>query len=298
MENNIHKTALIFEGGGMRGAFSAGIVKVLLDEKLYFNYVSGISAGSSNVINYMLRDSERARKSFVDIVEDPNFGGWKSFFKGKGYFNSEYLYEQACINENILPLDYEKFISNPAHFKIGAFDAEVGKEIYWGKEDVDSLFDLVKIVRASSSMPIFMPQTKVKGRTYVDGGLGGGIPLERAIKDGYSKFFIVRTRKKDYRKHKPKHEQFIKTMFKKQPKIADALLNRYIKYNYTLGKIDDLEKKGDAFVVYPNFMNVENKDTDLEKLKLLYSAAVYQGERDKDKWKQFINGIEGKTNYK
>ena len=79
MINNIHDTALIFEGGGMRASYTSGILNNLLEQNLYFDYVTGISAGSSNAVNYLSRDTERARKSFVDLVKDPNFGGWGKF---------------------------------------------------------------------------------------------------------------------------------------------------------------------------------------------------------------------------
>ncbi|HCX03129.1 MAG TPA: patatin family protein, partial [Clostridiales bacterium] len=79
IKNNIKDTALIFEGGGMRASYTAGILNNLLENKLYFNYIAGISAGSSHTVNYVSRDKERAKKSFVDFVKDPNFGGWKSF---------------------------------------------------------------------------------------------------------------------------------------------------------------------------------------------------------------------------
>src|SRR6056297_764292 len=121
-ENNISNTALIFEGGGMRASYTAGIVNILLENKMYFDYVAGISAGSSHAVNYITRDRERTKKSFVDFVKDPNFGGWKSFLKGEGFFRSEYLYEEACLENASLPFDFEKFMQNPARIRIGAFN--------------------------------------------------------------------------------------------------------------------------------------------------------------------------------
>ena len=76
LSNNIHDVALIFEGGGMRASFSAGILNSFLEAELYFDYVTGVSAGASCTINYLSRDPVRAKKSFVDIVQYPAFGGW------------------------------------------------------------------------------------------------------------------------------------------------------------------------------------------------------------------------------
>ena len=85
--------ALIFEGGGMRNSYTAGMVVELLARNLNFGRVYGISAGSSHTVNYLVRDATRARASFVDLVKYPRFGGWGSFLRGTGYFNSPYLYE-------------------------------------------------------------------------------------------------------------------------------------------------------------------------------------------------------------
>ena len=48
--NNIKDTALIFEGGGMRASYTAGFLNNLLENKIYFDYVAGISALSDRSV--------------------------------------------------------------------------------------------------------------------------------------------------------------------------------------------------------------------------------------------------------
>ena len=187
--NNIMDTALIFEGGGMRASYTAGFLNNLLENELYFNYVAGISAGSSHSVNYLSRDVQRAKRSFVDLVQDPNFGGWKSFIKGEGFFRAQYIYEETCYPDAALPFDIDLFMENPAQLRIGAFERDSGEIKYYSKEDILDLQDLVKIVRSSSSMPIFMPPTQYKEHYYVDGGLGGGIALDIAKKRWHEEIF-------------------------------------------------------------------------------------------------------------
>lgn len=43
---NVLDTALVFEGGGMRNAYTAAVVAELLAQGIHFGHVSGISAGS------------------------------------------------------------------------------------------------------------------------------------------------------------------------------------------------------------------------------------------------------------
>ncbi|HOH67784.1 MAG TPA: patatin-like phospholipase family protein, partial [Bacilli bacterium] len=43
---NIKKVALVLQGGAVRGAFTAGVLDVLMENDLYFQYVIGVSAGA------------------------------------------------------------------------------------------------------------------------------------------------------------------------------------------------------------------------------------------------------------
>ncbi|AFA48409.1 patatin-like phospholipase family protein [Acetobacterium woodii] len=286
--NNISDIALIFEGGGMRASYTAGILNNLLENKIYFDYVAGISAGSSHSINYLSRDSKRARQSFVDLVLEPEFGGWKYFFKGEGFFHSKYIYEGTSHPEGPLPFDFEKFKANPAQLRIGVFDRERGEVVYFTKDDIHEMNDLMKIIRSSSSLPIFMPPTQYKDHTYLDGGLGGGIALDVAKKDGYKKYFVVLTREKGYRKPPFKFKRAIKVYYRKYPQVVKAMLTRHYFYNQTLDELEQLQRKGQAFLVYPDQMPVSNRETDFKKLSECYKLGYVQGKRDIPKWKSFL----------
>ncbi|MEL1135033.1 patatin family protein [Desulfitobacterium sp. THU1] len=286
--NNIKDTALIFEGGGMRASYTAGFLNTLIESELFFDYVAGISAGSSHCVNYLSRDTERAKRSFVDIVLDPKFGGWRSFFQGEGFFRSQYIYEETHYSEALLPLDFSAFMGNPAQLRIGVFERDRGELKYYTKEDIHDVKDLVKIVRSSSSMPIFMPPTYYDGHYYVDGGLGGGIALDIAKKDGLKKFFVVLTRKKGYRKSPAQFKGFIKAYYRRYPNVVEAMLKRHIIYNQTLEELEQLEREGKAFLVYPEEMPVSNREINFSKLSESYRLGYEQGQRDVSKWKEFL----------
>ncbi|WAW15202.1 patatin-like phospholipase family protein [Peptostreptococcus equinus] len=289
MDNlDVENIALIFEGGGMRCAFSAGISNVLVENKINFKYVTGISAGSSILVNYVIKDTIRTKKTFVDIAADKNFGGWKTFMSGKGYFNSDYIYEESSQPGQILEFDFQKLMATDIRFKIIAFDIESAQGREFTNEDVNSSDDIIKIVRASSSLPIFMKPTHYQGRDFYDGGLTGGIAIENAINDGYEKFFIVRTRPRGYRKEKPKRTKLLKKHYRNYPKVYQALITRYENYNRQCDLIDKLEKEGKAYVVYPDDMKINQRELDLFKLENTYKEAFYQGQKELDKWIEFI----------
>ncbi len=288
LESNIKDTALIFEGGGMRASYTAGILNTLLESGIYFDYVAGISAGASNSINYLTRDPERAKKSFVDIVLEPEFGGWLSFFKGEGYFCARYIYEETHYPDAALPLDFETFMANPASLRIGAFEVDSGNMRYFTRDDINSVQDLARIVRCSSTLPFFMPPTTFQQKVYLDGGLGGGLALDIARRDGFKKFFAVLTRPRGFRKEPLKVPQLIKFYFRKTPHVAEALLNSYKKYNQALEELEQLESEGKAFLVCPDVMPVTSMETSFVKLEESYRMGYRQAQRDLPRWQEFL----------
>lgn len=279
MESNIKNTALIFEGGGMRACFSAGVATRLLENEIYFDFVAGISAGSSCTISYLARDKWRLKYSFVDSVKDPNFGGWKSFLKGKGYFNSKYLYEESAGPSSPYPFDVETLLKNPADFAIGAYNIDKGKLVYWNKSDITDFMSLMSRVRASSSLPVLMPVAEVDGDKYIDGGVSGGIALEPAIERGYEKFVIVLTRPRGYRKDPVKKSLVLDKLFKDYPQALEAIYTRYIRYNESLDLINKLEKEGKAVIIAPNKMEIDNREMDIKKLEKYYHLGQVEAKK-------------------
>ncbi len=290
MHSNIFDTALIFEGGGMRASYTAAVANTLLAEKMYFNYVAGISAGASLAVNYLSRDPARMKKSFVEIMHDKRVGGWGSFLRGKGFFSSDWIYLEMGKPDGVMPFDWNTFLQNPGEIRIGAFQQDTGRMVYWGKKEMQALRDLMVRVQASSSLPLYMPPVTIDGHVYVDGGVGGtgGIALDIAKQDGYKRFFIVRTRPKSYRRSPPKNPDLLRFLYRKQPLLLQALLRRHEVYNETLDEISKLEEAGQAYVFYPEVMPVENRERNVRFLDVSYRLGLAQSRRELPRWKAFL----------
>jgi predicted patatin/cPLA2 family phospholipase len=290
LSSNISDVALVFEGGGMRASYTSAVVTTLLDAGIFFDWVGGISAGSSCTANYLARDPDRAKKSFVDFVGDNNFGSVKTFLQGKGYFNAQYIYEQTAGPDQALPYDFATYSANPATRRIGAFECETGQQVYWGHEDMRTLPQLMRSVRASSSMPVLMPPVHIDGKTYVDGALGptGGIPLDAARADGYRRFFVVLTQERTYAKRPSRAPWLFTTHFRKLPAAAEAVSTRWRRYNQTREELFDLESSGDAYLFVPEQMTVSNSTTNLTALQASYNTGLAQSRRELPRWRDFL----------
>lgn len=287
---NVSDVALVFEGGGMRGSYTAATIPVLLREKLFFPVVCGISAGSSNTINYVSQSPERAKRTFVDFVTDPQFGSWRTWVRGQGMFNAEYIYEHSAGPEEALPLNFDEFHENRADVRIGAFDIELGETVYWSKRDMPELADMARRVRASSTMPGLMPTVTIDGRDYVDGAVGenGGIALDAAQEAGFERFFVVLTRPAGYRKRAPRLKSAYAAWFRKHPTVAEGLLQRHVNYNRQLDELERLEKEGRAYVFRPWHMLIGNQERRLDHLDAMFALGTYQAEREVERWHEFL----------
>ena len=289
---HIDDTALVFEGGGMRGAFTAGIVATLIEEGIDFAHVSGISAGSSNTVNYVSRDAKRAHDTFTTVADSPEFGGFRHWIEGRGMFNVDYLYDEIAQPDGDAPLDLDTFLTNPAEVRNGAFNATRGEEVWFTKDDMRTVEEVGRCVRASSTLPIIMPTVTIDGDTYVDGALGpnGGIPLDAPMRDGYRKFFVVLTRPRDFVKTptKPGVCSALRLAFPRLPSIAEAVARRTVAYNAARRKLFQLEEQGRALIVTPGDLGTDKMEMNVDRLEDAYDAGVVRARADLPRWEAFL----------
>lgn len=291
LSSNVLDCALVFEGGGYRGSFSAGVASVLLQNGLYFDYVCGLSAGASNTVNYLSRDQQRLYDSFILNDKTKDAVGLKSFLRGKGYFDADFLYEAAPHN-GALPFDWNTFSANPARVCIQAFESSTGKTVRFTKEQMTDIDRMMDLVRASSTLPGAMKPLPVDGRTFYDGGLGtgAGIPLCMAEDAGLSKFLFVATRPRGYRKKAPtdREKRLYQRLSKDSPYLRNALLTRWERYNAALAHVEDLEAKGQALIIAPYMMKVESGTRDPQKQMDAYNLGRRQTEEQLPKIREFV----------
>ena len=287
---NVPDVALVFEGGGMRAAYTSAVVVALVEAGLVFPFVAGISAGASNTVNYLTGDAWRARASFTTFAADPQFGNWRTFVRGQGLFNSDYIYRRTSGPGEALPFDYPAFLAHPAEFAIEAFRARDGATVRWGRADIREQRDLMARVQASSTMPVVMPPVEIDGEVYVDGALGatGGIAIDAAREAGFSKFLVVLTQERGYAKGPMSNPWFYRRHFRRYPSVADALLTRWSRYNATRDELFQLERQGVAYLFAPDAMTVSNGERNVAKLEAAHAQGLAQMAREMPALREFL----------
>lgn len=67
------KTGLVVEGGGMKCAYSAGILDKFLDDDITFSYCIGVSAGAANTLSYLAGQRGRNLRFYTEHLRDPRY---------------------------------------------------------------------------------------------------------------------------------------------------------------------------------------------------------------------------------
>lgn len=260
-------TGLVLEGGGMRCAFTAGVLDFFMDNQIWFPYTIGVSAGASNGISYISRQRGRSRYSYVDLMKEYKYVGLLPMLRGKGVIDMDFLFD--VYPEKYYPFDYEQYFEAKGRFVIVASDCQTGQAKYYEeKSDPDRL---LSIVRASCSLPVMCPLAYVDGKPMVDGGVCDSIPLQKSISDGNRKNLVVLTRNKGYRK-KDKDFYLPGFIFREFPELREQLKLRYKRYNEQLDYVEALEEKGDVLVIRPTRkLEVTRTEKNVDKLSSLYT---------------------------
>lgn len=259
-------TALILEGGGLRGVFTCGVLDCFMDKGIRFPFTVGVSAGACNGLSYMSGQRGRAKSSNIDLMDKHHYVGFKYLLTQGCIMDYKLLFED--FPEKIIPYDYEAYFANTDRFVMVTTNCLTGKAEYF-EEKTDSK-RLMDIVRASSSLPYVAKITYVDGMPMLDGGIADPIPVEYAQSQGYERMVVVLTRNKGYRKNE-KQLPVPKFIYRKYPELRKTLSSRNAEYNRTMEMIERLEDEGRMTVIRPvHPIEVDRMEKDTDKLRSLY----------------------------
>lgn len=258
----------------MRGVFTCGVLDALMKHEMWFNYVIGVSAGAGNGASYMSRQIRRARCSNIDLLKKYDFIGIKHLFTKGTIFDMNLLYDK--FPNEIFPYDFEAYRNNPAVFEAVTTNCLTGRAEYFHERNNHQR--LLKILRASGSLPYVSNMVEIDGVPMLDGGLVDSIPVQRAMDCGHETNVVILTRNKGYRKKEPdrKVPPFI---YKKYPRLRYVLSNRAKVYNAQLELVERLEEEGKVICIRPEKpIEVDRIEKDVEKLEALYQEGYRLGE--------------------
>ena len=283
----IKKATLVLEGGATRGIFTSGALDYLMERDLYFSDVIGVSAGSCNAVDYVSRQPGRTRDCMIPADKEGNYYyGIKDFVKEKSLMNMDLIFDK--YPNELLPFDFETYFNSEINCQIVTTNCLTGKAEYM-TEDSDNE-RLMRLCRASSSMPLLTPIVNIDNVPYLDGGLADSVPIRRAQQMENEKIVVILTKNQGYRKSviSPAMQRVYKRAYKSYPNLIRTIFRRSFEYNKTMNYLDQLEKRGEIFILRPQVKPVSRLERNKETLHAFYGHGYKYTERKFDDLMEYL----------
>jgi predicted patatin/cPLA2 family phospholipase len=212
------RTALVVEGGAMRGIFSVGVLDVFLERGFEpFDLAIGASAGACNLASHLARQDGRNRRCYFDLMTRREFIDLRRFVIGQSVVDLDWLWDELAARE---PLDVEAIARAPVEFVVVATSATSGKPVYLRPSPVDMFYAL----KGSCALPgLYRGRVSVGGESLIDGGVTDPIPVEEAIRRGARRIVAIRSRPAAYVKTDGWRSRASTLLLRSEPVVAAAM---------------------------------------------------------------------------
>ncbi|HUE36570.1 MAG TPA: patatin-like phospholipase family protein [Candidatus Acidoferrum sp.] len=225
---SLAKTALIVEGGAMRGAWAAGVLAYLHESgRRQYDLVYAASSGAFSAAYFVAGMWDAGltlwREMACKVVRKSNL------LRRKPIIDLAYLVDHVFRHH--APLSVEALQKAPTQFFIVLTDCLTGEPVYFHACD-ERVF---AALRATSSLAMATRGFDfVDGKPYADGGVADPIPIRRAIADGATDITVVMTHNPAFRL-KPVPRWMGKVAYPTFPMVAQIWTARQnVNYNNAL----------------------------------------------------------------
>lgn len=259
-----NKIGLVLEGGGHRGIYTAGILDTFAENKISFDGVMGVSAGCVHGASFLSGQIGRSIRYTTKYCDNSNYMGIGSLITTGNFFNEKFCYYD--LPETLDPFDNDTFDKNQTQFFAVCTDVKTGSAIYHECETLKG--EKIKWLQASASMPLVSKIIKIEDNLLLDGGIADSIPIKKMQELGFEKNIVILTQEAGYRKNPNSLLPIIKLVYKKYPKLIEAIENRHIIYNQQLEFLEEQEKLGNVIIIRPSEKPTASR-TEKDKEKIL-----------------------------
>ena len=259
-----NKIGLVLEGGGHRGIYTAGVLDTFAENKISFDGIMGVSAGCVHGASFLSGQIGRSIRYTTKYCDNSNYMGIGSLITTGNFFNEKFCYYD--LPETLDPFDNDSFDKNQTQFFAVCTDVKTGSAIYHECEKKKK--KKIKWLQASASMPLVSKIIKIDDNLLLDGGIADSIPIKKMQELGFEKNIVILTQETGYRKNPNSLLPIIKLVYKKYPKLIEAIENRHIIYNQQLEFLEEQEKLGNVIIIRPSEKPTASR-TEKDKEKIL-----------------------------
>ncbi len=278
------KIGLVLEGGAMRGMYTAGVLDVMMKEKLWVDEVVGVSAGALFGVNYVSKQIGRTIRYNKKYNSSQRYMGLLPLLTEGNIVSTKYAYHKVPFVLD--PFDDQTFMESGIPFYAVVTEVETATPEYI---EIKSGYRQMDVLRASGSMPFVSKPVKIGEKEYLDGGIVDSIPFRWMMEHGCEKVMVILTRDMEYRK-KPMPEKLLKLYARKHPKLAEQLRHRHEVYNHAVEELKELEKNGKVLVIRPSKpITIKRLERDPEKLQQVYDLGVLDAYTEVEQMREFLS---------
>ena len=245
------KVALVAEGGGQRGIFTAGVLDAWLDAGHDpFDILIGTSAGSQNLTSFVARQKGYAKRLIRGLTRHKRFFQMGRGLVGKHIVDLDWYFQKTQEANRLLDLDTAK--SNVANREILFTATNARDRKAYFLNPMKSQNNWVDLIKASSALPLLYKQgvplhTEIEAKKaantdfYLDGGLAAPLPVTEAYQRAATKIVVIRTVDEGFQAQSPWLQKISAVMCATGtcPKTIDYLLQHEHAYQKELAFIEN-----------------------------------------------------------
>ncbi|MCR4648806.1 MAG: patatin family protein [Lachnospiraceae bacterium] len=279
------KTGLILEGGGVRGAFTAGVLDIFTKEGITFDYACGVSAGAGAMCNFLSGQIGRSRDVLLCPRGD-SYYGFRELCRSGKYMNLDKLYGELIYEEPAF--DFDAYFANQTEVEFVATNCVTGKAEYL--KDSKTIESFCDVSMATSSLPFITGPYKIGDNYYMDGSVSDPIPVKRAMEKGCERIIVLSTKGDGMEpSNLKKWTPFMKMKYRKFKGFIDAVQVRIPLLQGQYRLIEDMEKEGTVMIFNPTgHWDFSHMEKDIDKISALYDEGQREAEERLEDVKKFL----------
>lgn len=185
------RIALVCEGGGQRGIFTAGVLDEFMRAQFNpFDLYLGTSAGAQNLSAFICNQPGYARKVIMRYTTKREFFDPLRFVRGGNLIDLDWLVE-ATASQMPLQMDTAArlFDSGKSFYMCACRQDDYAPNYFLPTKQ-----NWLDVIRASSAIPGFYRSgVSLEGINYLDGGISDAIPVKEAARQGAKTLVVIRT---------------------------------------------------------------------------------------------------------
>ncbi len=244
----VKDVALVMEGGGFRGAYTAGALSWLLKNNIHINYSASISAAAIYAFYYAADMPGMLHDFSIDAISDKKLIGLYPILHEGNIVGYNYMVDTYAMST--YPEAVRRIRESDMDLEIGVFNMTREKLEYYNRDYLDEKGQLLK---ASCVLPISGKMTEINGEKFLDGGIDTMISVKRALQTGHKKCLVIVTKDKNYVR-KPNGfflTALLKIVYRRFPGMLKILDGRVDAYYSQMDAVYKMEEEGNAILIRP-----------------------------------------------